>query len=115
MEDLYTKHFFICGMSLLNLHKYIKYFPHTISKFKTGVASNLPNKTCHDFSNAMSLFIHWELTTDPGKLFQSFMTLTKNDSECLCCISVFQGVMSDPLLFYGAILGPLDKCYDFRS
>ncbi len=45
MEGLYTQYFFTSGISLLNLHKHIKYFPHTISKFKAGISSNLPNKT----------------------------------------------------------------------
>ena len=33
----------------LYLHKYIKYFPHTISKFKTWISSNSPNEILFTF------------------------------------------------------------------
>ena len=44
---MYTKYYFTCGISLLNLHKYRKYFPH---KFKSGVSSNLPPQIFHPFN-----------------------------------------------------------------
>ncbi len=45
------------------------------------------------------------------------MTLGKNDFGCLCCIWVFQGVMSDTLLFYvviSLIFVWRSQCYQYH-
>ena len=39
MDVLYIKYFFTSGVSLFNLHKYIKYFPQKISGFNDTVRS----------------------------------------------------------------------------